>query len=158
MDMLTANFDLQEARLSDLSAMREMEKVCFPLDEWPLIEQIGVLVLPAIVRIKAVYDGRMVGFVGGDVRRNKGEGWIMTLSVLPAYQRRGIADALLEACEQQMGMPVVKLSVRVSNYGAQALYTKRGYKRQEVWPHYYEGGEDGLVLMKDLPQFYRPDK
>lgn len=143
-------FQLEPASLRDLQAVGAMEKVCFPLDAWPLIEQIGVLLLPGIVRIKAVCNERVVGFVGGDVRRSRGEGWIMTLAVLPEFRRMGIADALLDSCEKAMGMPLVKLSVRKSNVQAQALYFKRGYHLLEEWTGYYEGGEDGLVLIKDM--------
>jgi len=77
----------------------------------------------------------------------------MTLAVLPAYRRLGIANALLDACEMEMAIPVIKLSVRKSNVQAQALYSKRGYKLLEVWSHYYEGGEDGLVLVKYTQNF-----
>ena len=129
-----------------------MEKVCFPLDAWPLIEQIAVLILPGLVRIKAVYDQKMIGFIGGDVRRSKGEGWITTLSVLPAYRRMGAAKALLEACETEMGMSIVKLAVRKSNLAAQALYFKQGYRQAEVWQNYYAGGEDALLLVKEIPR------
>ena len=75
-------YTLETATLRDLQALGAMEKVCFPLDAWPLIEQFGVLVLPGIVRIKAVHGERMAGFIGGDVRKSRGEGWIMTLAVL----------------------------------------------------------------------------
>lgn len=146
-------FTLHQAGLRDLQALREMERVCFPLDAWPLIELIGALTLPAVVRIKAVADNRLIGFVGGDIRRGQKLGWITTLSVLPEYRRLGVGNALLDACEQVMGMPLVKLCVRKSNLEAQTLYLKRGYVQRDVWKKFYEGGEDALVLEKDLPEF-----
>jgi ribosomal protein S18 acetylase RimI-like enzyme len=60
----------------------------------------------------------------------------------------GIANALLDACEQEMAQPVVRLCVRRSNLDAQSLYLKRGYTQTEIWEKYYEGGEDALVLEK----------
>ena len=141
------------AGLSDLQAMRVMEKACFPQDAWPLIELIAALTFPATVRLKAVYEGTLIGFVGGDIRRNKGTGWITTLSVLPGYRRMGAANALLDACEAEMGMPLVKLCVRKSNLAAQALYLKRGYLLVETWLKYYPGGEDALVLEKKMSRW-----
>lgn len=141
-------FTLEKATLSDLNQLSEMEKVCFPLDAWPLLERIGALTLPAVVRIKAVYLDRMIGFVGGDIRRRAGIGWISTISVMPLYRRMGVAEALLEACEKEMDMPRVKLVVRKSNMSAQMLYLKHGYQRVETWTHYYQGGEDGILMVK----------
>lgn len=146
-------FKLEHATIGDLQQMGEMEKACFPLDAWPLLEQIAALILPGLVRIKAVYEGRMVGFTGGEVKRTQRVGWITTLAVLPEFRRQGIAEALLRACEQEMGMPYVKLSVRRSNIQAQALYLKCGYRQKDVWVGYYEGGEDALVMEKRLPEF-----
>ncbi len=62
----------------------------------------------------------------------------------------GVGEALLKAAEQEMGMPKVKLAVRKSNLNAQNLYLKNGYTRIETWPHYYEGGEDAVVMVKNV--------
>lgn len=145
-----SEFTLSPAGLSDLNPLRAIEKACFPLDAWPLLELLSVLILPNLIKIKAEVGEKMVGFVGGDPRRFEGVGWITTLGVLPQYQRMGIASALLDQCEQQMGMSVVKLTVRRSNLSAQTLYYTRGYQQIDVWKSYYEGGEDGLILQKKL--------
>lgn len=146
----TPTYQLSPAGLSDLNPLRAIEKACFPLDAWPLLELLAVLILPNLVKIKAEVGDKMVGFVGGDAHRLEGVGWITTLGVLPQYQRLGIASALLDQCEKQMGMPVVKLTVRRSNINAQTLYFARGYTQVDVWKGYYEGGEDGLILQKKL--------
>lgn len=147
--MEETKYYLEKATLSDLNELGEMERVCFPLDAWPLLERIGALVLPACVRIKAVINDRMVGFIGGDSRRRAGIGWITTISVLPEYRRRGIAAALLDTCEKEMGMPRVRLAVRKSNTAAQMLYLKHGYRTVETWRQYYQGGEDAVVMEKE---------
>ncbi len=141
-------FSLAPASLTDLSQLRTIEKTCFPLDAWPLLELLGVLILPNLVKIKAVADEKMVGFVGGDAKRDENIGWITTIGVLPEYQRKGIATALLEECEKQMGLPYIRLTVRKSNFAALQLYRHLGYRQIDVWDRYYEGGEDGLVLEK----------
>jgi hypothetical protein len=53
-------------------------------------------------------------------------------------------------CEQKMGMPTVKLTVRRNNLEAFHLYEKMGYQQVDIWSHYYRNGEDGLVLEKHL--------
>ena len=146
----TRPFEIETAGLNDLGGMRTIEQVCFPQDAWPLLELIAALSLPGLVKLKAVLGDKMVGFVGGAVKKHKGEGWITTLGVLPDFRRLGIATVLLDECESALGMPVIKLSVRRSNVSAQKLYFKRGYSHTEIWEHYYEGGEDGFVLEKRL--------
>jgi len=150
MEKHTPFFNLEKATLSDLNQLSEMEKICFPIDAWPLLERIGALILPGCVRIKAVYIDKMIGFIGGDIRRFSGTGWISTISVLPEYRRMGVGGALLKAAEQEMGMPKVKLAVRKSNLDAQKLYLKNGYNKIETWPNYYQGGEDAVVMLKNV--------
>lgn len=107
-----------------------------------------MLMLPGLVRLKAVRDGEMAGFVGGDPHPADSTGWVATIGVFPEHRRQGIATALLHACEEQMRLPIVRLSVRRSNDSAAALYHREGYHLVDVWPHYYYDGEDAMVLEK----------
>jgi ribosomal-protein-alanine N-acetyltransferase len=141
---------IEQASWRDLLALSALEKVCFDRDAWPLIELMGVLTFPSVVRMRAVGDGILVGFIAGDPRRRDNTGWILTLGVLPDWRRQGIAKALLSKCEEQLHMPQVKLSVRRSNTAAICLYEKLGYKQVDIWSKYYRGGEDGLVLAKKM--------
>ncbi len=141
---------IQPATLRDLNDLRRLEKACFTLDAWPLLDLIAVLTFPAVVRLKAVADDFMVGFIAGDVRNTQNLAWIATLGVLPEYQRRGIGRALLEACEAALPVPRVRLSVRVDNKPAIHLYQRNGYQRVGLWPRYYNGGVDALILEKQL--------
>jgi len=141
---------IEQASWRDLLALSALEKVCFDHDAWPLIELMGVLTLPGVVRLRAVGDGKLVGFVAGDPRRRDNTGWILTLGVLPDWRRKGIAKALLGKCEEQLHMPQVKLSVRRRNTAAIRLYEKLGYEQVDIWSKYYRGGEDGLVLAKKM--------
>lgn len=148
MDPENSAIEIVQAGIKDLSDLRDLEKVCFGSDAWPLIELIGVLTLPGLVRLKAVVNGRMVAFVGGDAHRDDGVGWITTLGVHPDHRRKGIAIALLDACETLMNVPIVRLTVRRSNYSAIRLYTSLGYHEVDKWEKYYLDGEDGLIFEK----------
>jgi len=139
-------FSILTANLKDLPALRELERICFGADAWPLLDLISVLTMPGIVRLKSVVNGKMTGFVGGDFHRNDGMGWITTICVMPQYQHQGMGSALLAACERQMGQPVVRLSVRISNLGAIHLYQQKGYRQVDIWRQYYMDHEDALVL------------
>jgi ribosomal-protein-alanine N-acetyltransferase len=142
--------EIQPASLRDLGALRRLENACFEKDAWPLLDLIAVLTWPDVIRLKAVDDGELIGFVAGDPRRSEGANWIATIGVDPRYQRRGIGRALLHACEEKAKLPRMKLTVRMSNQGAISLYEKEGYRSVDIWKKYYNDGEDGLVMEKVL--------
>lgn len=115
-----------------------------------MLDLIGVLTLPSTVRLKAVIDEKMVGFVSGDPRQRQRVGWITTIAVLPEFRKKGIARRLLSSCEREMGMPRVRLCVRRSNNEAHRLYLRAGYQQVEIWKKYYVGKEDAIVFEKVL--------
>ncbi len=139
-------FSILSANLRDLNGLRKLEQECFGDDAWPLIDLLTVLTLPGIVRLKAEVDGQFAGFVAGDPNAYEKVGWITTIGVSPAFRRMGIGSALLETCEERMRMPRVRLSVRKNNLPAITMYRSFGYTQREVWPKYYQDGEDALVL------------
>ena len=142
--------EIQEASLRDLGALRRLENACFEKDAWPILDLMAVLTWSDVVRLKAVVEDEMIGFVAGDPRPAQNAGWIATIGVDPRYRRRGIARALLNACERRMKYPRMKLTVRISNEAAIALYKREGYRTVDIWKSYYNDGEDGLVMEKIL--------
>ena len=138
------------ASIRDLNALRKLERICFEKDSWPLFDLIAVLSFPDVVRLKAMEDHKMVGFVAGDPRPSQGFSWIATIAVLPGYRQRGIGRALLLACEAQLRTPRAKLSVRASNQSAISLYEQEGYRTSDIWKAYYNDGENAIVMEKSL--------
>ena len=142
--------EIQAANLRDLGALRRLESVCFEKDAWSLFDLVAVLTWSEVIRLKAVIDHEMIGFVAGDQRTSQNAGWIATIAVDPRYQGQGIGTTLLRACEAQLKYPTVKLTVRISNSRAISLYEKEGYRTVDIWNRYYNDGEDGLVMEKIL--------
>jgi ribosomal-protein-alanine N-acetyltransferase len=142
--------EIQPASIRDLGALRRLEQICFEKDAWPLLDLIAVLTWPDVIRLKAVDNGELIGFVAGDPRNSEGVSWVATIGVDPRYQRRGVGRALLRACEGRTKLPRMKLTVRMSNEPAISLYEKEGYRSVEIWRRYYNDGEDGLVMEKTL--------
>jgi ribosomal-protein-alanine N-acetyltransferase len=141
-------YTLTDASLLDLNALRKLETVCFPKDAWPLLDLLAVLSFPGVVRIKAVSENRMVGFIAGDPKLEESIGWIATVGVLPEYRGLGIGQALIKECEHRMPMRRIRLSVRVNNIKAIELYEKIGYQRVSEWEKYYSDGGSALVMEK----------
>ena len=147
---LNGSVSIEQANWRDLNAVRQVERACFPMDAWPIWDVLGVLTLPNVVRLKAMADGHMVGFIAGDIRSHEDLAWIATIGVVPEYRRRGIGAALLQACEAQLTVRRVRLSVRASNRTAIDLYERFDYQRVGRWGRYYQDGEDALVMEKVL--------
>lgn len=142
--------EIEAANLMDLGALRHLENICFGNDAWPLLDLIAVLTWPEVIRLKAVEAGEMIGFIAGDPRQSNGVVWIATIAVDPRFRRRGIGSALMLACEERVRLPLMKLSVRISNEGAINMYQKLGYQTSDIWQRYYNDGEDGLIMTKKL--------
>jgi [ribosomal protein S18]-alanine N-acetyltransferase len=141
---------IEPATWKDLAALRYLEQICFPKDAWPMLDLVGVLTMPNVLRLKAVNDGRLVGFIACDIRRSENTAWISTVGVLPDHRSRGIGEKLLREVEQRLGVDSIRLSVRASNDGAIRLYKRLGYHHRNIWPRYYSDKEDAIVMEKEL--------
>jgi ribosomal protein S18 acetylase RimI-like enzyme len=141
-------FTIENASIKDLFPLRKLEKECFAIDAWPLVDLAGVLTLPGIIRMKAVQENKMVGFIAGNIGATDGIGWISTIGVVQLARRYGIGKALLAAFEDRIITPELRLTVRRSNLGAIQMYLQSGYEYYQIWENYYQGGEDGQVMRK----------
>ena len=139
---------IESATWRDLKDLFQLEKDCFQLDAWPLLDILGVLTIPQIIRLKAVDQDMLVGFIAVDLRRSRQTAWIATLAIKPAYRKSGIGSTLLRISEGEVNLPRIRLSVRQSNHPAIQLYQKHGYQQVEVWKKYYKGGDNALVFEK----------
>jgi ribosomal-protein-alanine N-acetyltransferase len=93
--------------------------------------------------------GCILGYITGITSWR--EGHIISLAILPAWRRKGIASQLVqELCDvfNRMGKKRVKLEVRISNIPAITLYEKMGFEKQKIVETYYEDGEDALMMKK----------
>ena len=99
----------------------------------------------------ALEQGLVVGYAGlisyGD------EAHVTTIAVDPVYHRRKVGTRLLYELireSQRMGAHAVSLEVRVTNWGAQRLYARFGFRPVGVRKGYYqETNEDALVMWTD---------
>jgi ribosomal protein S18 acetylase RimI-like enzyme len=100
----------------------------------------------------AVDNGRVVGYcLAGTAEKTDVLPTILSLAVLSSHRRRGIARRLLNGAFSALrdDYKTVQLSVRVSNAGAQQLYTTIGFVTTGTLPQYYSN-EDGYHMTKIL--------
>lgn len=149
---LPPGYALRRATLLDLRALHRLERVIFPRDAYPYPDLALLFLVPRIVNLKIVApDGSLAAFVSASRGLSCERGWIITLGVAPAHQRRGLGTALLAVAEARLKRPYVRLTVRESNAPALQLYQRTGYTIVERCPGYYRDGEAGLIMEKRMP-------
>ena len=78
---------------------------------------------------------------------------IHTLTVIPAYRKRGIATEMLRLLENWANEKEVNafmLEMREGNTEAQPLYEKHGYSVVSRRDNYYAPGIHALIMRKEL--------
>ncbi|HEX9411627.1 MAG TPA: ribosomal protein S18-alanine N-acetyltransferase [Actinomycetota bacterium] len=99
----------------------------------------------------AKMDRETVGY--GGIMCYGEEAHVTTIAVDPEYHRRKIGTRILYELVQEavkMGARAVSLEVRVSNWGAQRLYSQFGFRPVGIRKNYYqETGEDAVVMWVD---------
>jgi ribosomal-protein-alanine N-acetyltransferase len=111
--------------------------------------------------LRASYECRVLRHGGGllgyfVLMVAAGEAHLLNLSIAAPHQRNGHGSALLHeagALARKLGARSLFLEVRPSNRGAQALYTRFGFRKIAVRRGYYPahtGREDALVLTLQL--------
>src|SRR5690554_4182995 len=104
------------------------------------------------IYIVAEVGERIVGYAGIWIILD--EGHITNIAVEPNYRRRGIGQGLMDVLTAEAvkrGVVAMKLEVRVTNYGAQALYEKLGFVPNGIRKEYYQDDkEDALIMWREL--------
>jgi len=102
------------------------------------------------VYLTAKEADRVVGYTGMWVIFD--EGHITNLAVHPDFRRQGIGGRLLDElaiAAKERGVSRLTLEVRLSNTGAQLLYTQKGFVSSGVRRRYYrDNNEDAVIMWK----------
>lgn len=145
------DYQLQRTTLWDVWKIRQLEKLVFPQDAYPLLEIMMLILAPISRNYKMIApNGDMAGFISGTVGTMGRPGWIITLGVNPKYQRKGLGRFLLQWCERELQAECIRLTVRAGNKAAHTLYADTGYTDVRRRRNYYRDGEDGIEMEKCL--------
>jgi len=149
--MPSSSFFIEEIRPHDLDEIIAIEQVSFPTP-WP--RQVFDIELKSSRSFKRVskMDGIVVGYI--IAWKIHDEVHILNLAVHPEHRRKGIGQALLNACLGYFlnkGIKSAILEVRVRNRNAIKLYEKIGFRPIGLRRKYYsDTGEDALVMKLDM--------
>src|SRR5471030_1533709 len=139
---------LYPATRAEIDVMATVHAAAFPVrDAWSRDVFDLQLAIPGVFGLLDWLGGMILARVAAD------EAEILTLAVLPAQRRSGIATALLREAilvAVRMGARSVFLEVSVANIAARQVYTRAGFIETGRRPHYYSYNSDALVLRLDV--------
>lgn len=139
----------------DIPVLATYEKELFPYSPWSTAQfKEEFAGIPTTRYMSVAEDGNtIVGYCGVFVPAPGIEADILTVAVLPAYRRQGIAKEFMrqiEAYAVERQASAMMLEVELSNESAIKLYESLGYMKISVRMDYYGPGKDAHVMRKEL--------
>lgn len=142
---------VRAAEQSDLSAIVEIEGLCFPEETAFPPGMFAYLIRYSIALVAYEPEKGVVGFIIGYASGRMGA--IYTLDVHPDYRGQGIGFQLIAALERELiavGAEAIKLEAALENPEALELYRRAGYRERELIRNYYGRGKDAVRMWKVL--------
>jgi ribosomal-protein-alanine N-acetyltransferase len=158
---MQTTFTLRQFKPSDLDKVIEINRVCLPENYSPYFFMEIFERFPATF-IVAELDDDMVGYIMCRIETGfssmgilsiSKKGHVVSVAVLPKYQRKGLGMALMNETMKNMRLYRAKecfLEVRASNTPAVDMYKKLGFQVARTAKGYYADGEDAYVMTKKL--------
>ena len=145
---------IEDSLIRQLEELYAIEKQCFKEEAFSKQQIAYLLTDYNSISLTAKYAGKVAGFIIGQIEAEGSTlvGHIITIDVLPAYRRKGVAQKFLQKTEalfRGRGIRECRLEVRVDNEAALALYGKLGYEKVAHLEHYYRTAH-GWCLRKLL--------
>ena len=139
----------------DIPVLATYEKELFPYSPWSTAQfKEEFAGIPTTRYMSVAEDGNtIVGYCGVFVPAPGIEADILTVAVLPAYRRQGIAKEFMrqiEAYAVERQASAMMLEVELTNESAIKLYESLGYMKISVRMDYYGPGKDAHVMRKEL--------
>ena len=140
----------------DIPVLATYEKELFPYSPWSTAQfKEEFSGMPTTRFMSVAQDGNtIVGYCGVFVPAPGIEADILTVAVLPAYRRQGIAREFMRQIEEwaiERQASAMMLEVELNNDSAIALYESLGYMKISIRMDYYGPGKDAHVMRKELP-------
>ncbi|GAV26471.1 ribosomal-protein-alanine N-acetyltransferase RimI [Carboxydothermus islandicus] len=140
--------ELKHMELKDLPQVLDIEKLSYT-NPWSKASfMYEITENPLATYLVAREGDKILGY--GGIWIVLDEAHITTLAVHPAYRRNGVGkillNALLEVAKNRKVRNII-LEVRASNFPAQNLYQKFGFKPIGIRKKYYSRPEEDAIVM-----------
>jgi ribosomal protein S18 acetylase RimI-like enzyme len=137
---------------SDFETLYAIDQQCFESEiAYARPELRSYLHLPGAECLIAESDGQVAAFIVA--AHENGMGYIVTIDVLDAYRRQGVATLLLAEAERRLaaqGVRAIELETATDNASAIAFWEKHGYRTRGIRKEYYPNGRDAYSMIKSI--------
>jgi ribosomal-protein-alanine N-acetyltransferase len=151
---------LREARPADFARLLAIDHICFPPGiaysaaelRQGMTGRHAFTVIAEIPVIGSDSESEIAGFVVGRPAAGR-VGHIITIDVLPQFQRQGIGTTLMSDAERRfksLDLHSITLETAVNNLAALRFYHQLGFRVVRPLRGYYAEGLDGLLLEKRI--------
>lgn len=150
---------IRTATLADLDFLIAIEKHSFELDRFSRRTFRYLLSKANAVTLLDDEDGKAAGYAMLLFNTGTSLARLYSLAVDPAWQGRGIGQALMQASEEHAithGCVSIRLEVRADGTRARALYERQGYRPIGKVDDYYEDGMQAIRYEKRLMPQLKP--
>ena len=149
----TQTVSFRAMQMNDIEQICAIELICFPTP-WTAEAFRNELLYNQFARyVVMTWQGEIIGYAGMWVILD--EAHITNIAVREEYRGRGLGERLMRELIAQAianGMKRMTLEVRTSNYIAQKLYEKFGFRAEGTRRAYYsDNNEDAIIMWADLP-------
>jgi len=145
-------FKLRDYLPSDFETLYQIDQQCFePAIAYSRPDLRSYLNLPGGECVLAEAAVTIVGFLV--TAHENAVGSIVTIDVLAAYRRQGVATLLLEESERRLataGVHTIELETATDNASAIAFWQKHGYRKRDIQKGYYPDGRDAYSMIKAI--------
>jgi ribosomal-protein-alanine N-acetyltransferase len=146
----------RDAIALDLPVLVGIEKKLFADSPWSMgqfKEEFAGMPKTRFFTVATNEENQIIGYAGVLLVAPGVEADVLTVAVLPQYQKQGIATQFMERLEgwaREKQSPAMMLEVGIENVPAIDLYKKLGYTNISARPNYYGHGLDAYVMRKEL--------
>jgi ribosomal-protein-alanine N-acetyltransferase len=159
--MVQTVFSLRPFRPDDLEKVMHINQVCLP-ENYSTYFFMELYERYSETFIVAQVAGEIAGYIMCRIETGLPDfgllgitkrGHVISIAVLPEYQRKGIGEALMREAMVAMKHYKAKdcyLEVRVSNSQAISMYKKLNFETSRTVRSYYADGEDAAIMTRKL--------
>jgi len=142
--------EIMPMTIDDVDGVLKVEEECFAI-AWTRADFEREMTENKLAVYFVAKDGeKIVGYAG--MWHVVNEGQITNVAVINDYRQQKVGSALIEKmieAAEEREMMGITLEVKISNYPAQKLYSKYGFKPEGFRKNYYKDtNEDAIVMWK----------
>lgn len=144
---------IRRATLDDLEIVHQIETLSFDDGSYPPFVLRQLFDISHDYFLVAEEEGRILGYVLGNITKTSNQGWLLSLGVHPDARGnkigRQLTKKLVELLENDLSTEIC-LTVHPDNESAKKIYEVLGFKPVKIFENYYNDLEPRLLMKKQL--------